>query len=463
MLDYLTDLLARAGHWGYLVIGLGAMLESAAFIGVVVPGESIVLIGGFFAGQGAFDLDALILVIAIGAIIGDSLGYEIGRRLGRPSFIRYGGRFGITEDRVKKADRFFRRHGGKAVFLGRFVGFARALVPFLAGSSEMRYRRFFLCNALGACIWSSVVTLLGYFLGASWGTAEKWIGRASLIVGGIILFAFLQFWTWRWLVRHETIIKIGWNRLISRSVIVQLRRKFAPQIAFLQARISPQSYLGLRLTLGTLILTGAAWIFGGIAEDVVTGDPLTHVDIVIAQWLHAHAIPPLTAIMIVISDLHDTVAMTIWIALVMLVLLWRRHWYWLLTFILTVPLGMFVNVLMKHAFQRARPHFEHPLVVVTSYSFPSGHTAVSTLFYGFLCAWFISTSRSWSATVWAILLAFAMVVIVALSRIYLGAHYLSDVLAAMAEGIAWLAICLTCIHTYRVHRQEMRGRGEEGN
>ena len=152
------------------------MLESAAFLGLVIPGESLVLVAGFLAAQGALDLDVLIVAVAVGAAIGDSIGYEMGRQMGRPALLRYGGRFGLNEARVQSADDFFARHGSKAVFLGRFVGFARALVPFLAGSSHMAYRTFLPYNVLGAVLWASAVALLGYFLGASWQTAERWIG-----------------------------------------------------------------------------------------------------------------------------------------------------------------------------------------------------------------------------------------------------------------------------------------------
>lgn len=106
MLNYLIELVTRAGHWGYVVIFLGAALESAAFLGVIVPGESLVLVAGFLAAQGVFDLDVLIMVIATGAALGDSLGYEMGRYLGRPALLRYGSRFGINEERVAKTDAF---------------------------------------------------------------------------------------------------------------------------------------------------------------------------------------------------------------------------------------------------------------------------------------------------------------------------------------------------------------------
>lgn len=114
------------------------------------------------------DLDLLIITVAVGAATGDSIGYEMGRRMGHPALVLYGSRFGLTEVRVQSADVFFARHGNKVVFFGRFVGFARALVPFLAGASRVPYRAFLPYNILGAVLWATGVTLLGYFLGASW-------------------------------------------------------------------------------------------------------------------------------------------------------------------------------------------------------------------------------------------------------------------------------------------------------
>lgn len=142
MLEHLVDLVSRLGQWGYLIIFAVATAESAAFLGLLVPGESLVLIAGFLAGQGVLDLDALILTVAIGATLGDNIGYELGKHLGRTWAARFGHRLGLTEARLKRADEFFSKHGGKAVFFGRFVGFARALVPFIAARRACRITCF---------------------------------------------------------------------------------------------------------------------------------------------------------------------------------------------------------------------------------------------------------------------------------------------------------------------------------
>lgn len=452
MLQYLIHLVERLGQWGYLIIFLGAMLESAAFVGLVIPGESLVLVAGFLAAQGSLDLDLLIIAVAVGASIGDSLGYEMGRRMGRPALARYGGRFGLNEARVQSADDFFARHGSQAVFLGRFVGFARALVPFLAGASRMPYRIFLPYNVFGAVLWAAAVALLGYVLGASWQTAERWIGRASAIVGGLLVVALLVAWLWRWATRHEAALTQAWRRFLQRPRVSAWRQHFAPQISFVRDRFSPTSYLGLQLTAGAVLLTGASWLFGGIAEDVVTGDPLTVIDLRVAQWFHAHSTALMTQAMLAATNILGPVAVVLGVVVVCAWLAWKRNGYWLLCVGLTVPSGMLLNVAMKHAFHRARPSFDDPLLLLATYSFPSGHVAGATLFYGVMAAMVVARTAAWHWRVTAILGAFTLVALVALTRVYLGVHYLSDVLAAFAEGIAWLTLCLTGIHTYWAHR-----------
>lgn len=247
--------------------------------------------------------------------------------------------------------------------------------------------------------------------------------------------------------------------LHGQRFLERLRIRFAAQIAFVQARLPLGGYLGLELTAGAAVLIGAAWLFGGIAEDVVNGDPLTLVDVRVVQWFHAHATPQLTQAMLALTHLHDTGPVTLAVVLIAVYLAWKRDWYGLIRVSLTVPTGMLLNVLMKLAFHRARPSFDNPLLVLQTYSFPSGHVAGATLLYGVVAALLISKIKAWR---WRVVIAFAaltMVALVALSRVYLGAHYPSDVLAAFAEGVAWLALCLTGLHTHRAHRNSGPSHG----
>ncbi|MDX6611518.1 MAG: hypothetical protein QOD75_704 [Blastocatellia bacterium] len=222
-------------------------------------------------------------------------------------------------------------------------------------------------------------------------------------------------------------------------------QRFAKPRAFLKARLSPEGYLGLHLTIGALILIGATWIFAAIAEDVVTADRLTVVDVEFSNWLHARANPTVTAVLIVITNLHATIGITILTFAAFLFLIRRGYRAQSLALVFSVFGGMLLNVILKNIFVRARPHFEAPILTLTTYGFPSGHTMMATCFYGALAAIAIWSLRTWGARLAATLGAGLMILLVGFSRIYLGAHYLSDVLGAMAEGLVWLAFCLTAV------------------
>lgn len=203
------------------------------------------------------------------------------------------------------------------------------------------------------------------------------------------------------------------------------------------------------LVLVALLIVGAIGVFADLAEEVQTADHITVVDLQLANWLHAHATPALTQLMLAVSTLHNMLSMGILTILLAIFLKWWGERDWLLGLLLVVPGGMLLNTLLKFVFHRARPHFLDPIVTLTSYSFPSGHVAGSTLFYGFLAALLISHTRSLARHIAAVIGALLMVILVAASRMYLGAHFLSDVLAAFFESFAWLGLCLLVMHVLR--------------
>ncbi len=324
MLDHLTGSVGHLGHWGYLVIFLVVRLECQALLGLFMPGESLVLLGGFFAEQGLLHPGILIGVVAGAAILGDSIGYELGRQLGRGWLLKQGERWGLRQQHLDRVDGFFLRHGGKAVFGSHFLHLLRALMPFVAGARRMRYPKFLLFNAAGCVVWATVFVFQGYWAGASWRAAARWIGGASEIVGAAVPFVVVLGWLWRWLVRHEADVRRRWQELSKHPRLTALRRRFSPQLDFLQT-------------------------FQG-------------------------------------------------------------------------------------------------------YSFPSGHTMAATLLYGLLAAFAVSALETWRWRVGAVLGAVLVALLVGFSRVYLGAHYLSDVLGAAAAGLAWLALSLTAVDTLRRSR-----------
>ncbi len=149
--------------------------------------------------------------------------------------------------------------------------------------------------------------------------------------------------------------------------------------------------------------------------------------------------------MLLVTRVHSLLGVTV-MTLAVSAYLWISGLrVWVLTLTLAVFGGTLLNFLMKHLFVRPRPHFDDPLLTLTTYSFPSGHTLMATVFYGTLCLLVASRARHWRWRVLTIAVAGLMILLVGFSRIYLGTHYLSDVLAAIAEGLAWLAFCLISV------------------
>lgn len=206
--------------------------------------------------------------------------------------------------------------------------------------------------------------------------------------------------------------------------------------------------LASQLGAGALVLIGAAFLFGTIAQQVVSGAPLTQLDADLADWLHRRVGSPWLELLFAITHLHSTVAVSCYAIVAAIVLARQQRWRSFITVIVTVAGGLVLNVLMKLAFQRPRPSFDDPLLTLDTYSFPSGHVAGSTLFYGLCVAWVYRRTPELRWRLAALAFAAFALVLVGLSRMVLGVHYLSDVVAAFAEGVAWLALCLTALHAF---------------
>ncbi|MEU3186837.1 DedA family protein [Streptomyces sp. NPDC006923] len=181
--DWLAALPAAAV---YAVVAALVFCEDAIFVGFVLPAESAVIIGGVLAGQGRVSVYWLAAAVVVSAILGDSVGYEIGHRFG-PRILEIRA-LKNHQDRIGQARGMIRRRGAAAVFIGRFLAFFRAMMPALAGVSHLPYRTFLLFNALGGLVWGVGFTLLGYYAGAAYGRIEHTVGRAvAITVAGLVV------------------------------------------------------------------------------------------------------------------------------------------------------------------------------------------------------------------------------------------------------------------------------------
>lgn len=198
MSGIINSLLSLSGGLAYAVVGLLAFGEAAAFVGLFLPGETALLVGGVLAANGRVSLPVLLVVAAVAAVAGDSVGYEIGRHFGPPLRRSRLGRL-VGEQRWSRAEAYVLRRGGPAVLLGRWVGVLRALVPALAGMTRMPYRRFLAWNAAGGVAWASTVVLVGYAAGAAWQTFAGYLGRAGTVLLALALLVLIA----RWLRRRR--------------------------------------------------------------------------------------------------------------------------------------------------------------------------------------------------------------------------------------------------------------------
>src|ERR671917_1663084 len=185
----LEDASRTLGAWAYPAVAGFAFLETGAFVGLAVPGETAVVVGGVVAERGGVELLPLIGFVSLAAAGGDLVSFLLGRRLGRPFLERHGPRFQLTPDRLARVDRFYARHGGKAVLLGRFTGVIRAVSPFIAGASGLALRRFVTWSAAGALLWAATFTLVGYGFSESFaqsGDTAARIGLGAVALAGLV-------------------------------------------------------------------------------------------------------------------------------------------------------------------------------------------------------------------------------------------------------------------------------------
>jgi membrane-associated protein len=184
--EFLKHLGDHVGSWLYLIAALMAFAEAAILIGMVLPGETALLVAGYFCHEGVLRLGIMIPLAIVAAVGGDTVGYEFGRKFG-PGFRR--SRLGdwVGESRWSTVDGFLHKHGGKAVFLGRLTAVLRALMPSMAGMSGMRYRTFLFWNALGGIIWGSGCILLGWAFASALHTIESYLTWAPLIALAVLV------------------------------------------------------------------------------------------------------------------------------------------------------------------------------------------------------------------------------------------------------------------------------------
>lgn len=449
----LEDASGTLGRWTYAIVGLFAFLETGAFVGLLAPGETIVVLAGAVAGQGKTSVVLTIGIVWASAFAGDSASYLLGVKLGRSFVLEHGSKVRLSRERFAQVESYFDSHGGKTILIGRFIGLVRALAPFIAGSSGMGYRAMAPYSILGTGIWATTFTLLGFYasknIDAVLSNSEHALLAFALIVGLVVGVTLLV----RYLREADNRAKLARgmeSRPVLRSLLA-VGRRLSPQARFVAGRLTPGD-LGLELTTALAALAVGAYVciaYGLVVSDSPGPTSTDRAAADVADTLNAAW---LTSVAKVVTFFGSGPVVSVAALITAAWLGYRRYWSELIVLVVGVLAILFGTDLLKEIVGRARP--DRGLVDVQGLAYPSGHASHAVIY-----AWIALTvslrSRAGVSSGTAIVtFGIAVAAAIGLSRVYLRVHYLSDVSGGWAYGVAVFALLAAIAVLVRHFRQD---------
>lgn len=404
--DFLINLpLPLIDHWGYFIIFISAIAEALPAVGSFFPGHTVVILSGFFAQLGVLRLDAAVFTAASGAIIGDLLGYIIGRAYGHEFISRYGRYFFFNRNKYEKTEQLVRDHAGKTLIFGRFSPFTRAFAPFIAGSSKVKFLKFIIFAVLGGLIWAGSSVLIGYIFGQSFSAAARYFGWIITIA---IMAIILLVLTYRYLDRKKHVF--------------------------------------LKNHLIFLLLNAVSiYIFAKMVENYFGKKSAYSLDLWLTQNLSLVREPWLNKLMTLISAVFSP---EILLALTLAAAVYyyaKKHWYRAALIFFSSAGGAALGAALKNLIARPRP--SGGLVEEIGYSFPSQHANLAMIFFSLMIL--LSGEKIKKNWLKNLFMAgnLALILLVGFSRFYLKVHYPSDVIAGYALGLFWFTLLILIFRT----------------
>ncbi|HSI81171.1 MAG TPA: VTT domain-containing protein [Solirubrobacterales bacterium] len=430
---WLESIAGRLGDWIYPLVGAMALLETGAFVGLVAPGETTVILGGALTAKGDQSLAIMLAVVWGCAWAGDGISFLIGQRLGRGFVLRHGPKLRITRERFAQVEAYFERHGGKTILIGRFIGVVRALAPFVAGSSGLPYRAFLPYSILGTGLWTATFVLLGYFGADALNQAIDLAAQGTFYFGAVVATVVALIVAIRFLRKRE-----NRERVVARIEAVPVIRRALPQARFVWHRLTPGG-LGLEFTSLVAALSVALFVLIAYAT-IVSADPgPTPGDeqaLELADRLQAGWLTDVADLLAALGSVPATLAVALASAAVLVA--WRR-WSELTVLAAAVAIIHVTLAVLGGAIERAGPGGS--LVGDPGTEFPSSEAALATV-YPWLALTLTIRLRP-RMTHASALIAAGIVVAAAIgaSRVYLRADYISDVNAGWGLGVSAFAAC----------------------
>lgn len=429
---------------------LVALLESLALIGTLVPGAIALFAVGALVSAGVLDVWPTLALAVLGAAIGDGFSYELGRAgAGRIRAWRWMARYAGA---MTSAEQFIGRHGGKSILLARFFGPLRASVPLVAGIAHMPRSRFYPFSIGAALLWAPAHIAPGMLFGASMQVAEAVTARLALL----LLTVTALLWFVVWLVRIGIRLIVPVLRLLRDNILLWAGPRHSLPARVIRYFFDPRQAESEVILVLALLLFACGWIFLSILDEVVERESIIHADMAVFNFFQALRTAEVDRIMLGITTIGGAQVLMPVVALIIVWLLARRCWhsaaYWLAA-------GAFYEVfvkLLKHFVARQRPLNVYADRMVEQFSFPSGHATTGMVIYGFLA--FLLCYRQPAAWRYSVTLITAILIaLIGFSRIYLGAHWISDVIAGFCLGLAWITV-LAMVYIHHRVREGVRPR-----
>jgi len=455
MIAAFQRILTEAGPWALVVVFVGVALESSAFLGLIFPGETIAVIAGALAADDFFSPWTALATVAGAAIVGDLTGYTLGRYRGKAVLARWAFARRQYEKHRKRLEHYFDYWGSATVLVGRFIAIGRAFVPFTAGLSGMRARKFVPISIAAGIVWAVFVVGLGYMLGSNWRLVEKYLKSLSAGIVVLAILTALMAFLWRSAARHQTRIVAMWHRHLTGRYGFDL----TPFVNFVRARFSPRGYLGLHLTIGLIAIAAMAWLFGGIvdaisdqnsmaAQNVMAGQSsMGGLDRTVAIFVAAQRTNALDAAVSAVATLASPLWLAAMVAIAAVGYARRRDASLAIVALPFLGGAYALAFALQVLFAKHATH-QSPLVLVNGFAgFPSAALTASTAAYGIVSYMLAAETRSWPLQTLSVTAALYIVALIGLAGIYSGLA-LSAIIGGFALGGCWLAICVTGTRTY---------------
>jgi len=444
----LIDALSTNPALALSAVFAAALLESIAVIGVFVPGSLVVFGGGVLIGLQVLDPWRVTLVAMSGAALGDGFNFWLGRRYHEQLRNRWP--LKKYPELLDRGQAYFARNGGKSMFVGRLVGPLRAVVPMIAGMSDMPVRRFTWMNLLSALAWAATHLLPGALFGASLQLAGAMSSRLLVLLAGAVTVVWLCTALLR--LAHQVALPLLMRQ--RDRVVARARERTGAPSRVILSLLDPTRPESFGLLVAAALILGGAWLFLGILEDVVSNDPLVQFDQVAFNALQALRTAWTDEAMIIATELGSAPVVIAVIAAVSGVLALKRYWRTLAYWLAAVGFAQALVWTLKATLGRARPIAMYS--GMEQFSFPSGHVASSVVLYGFLAA-LLSRGKAPKIKLVLALAAVLLIVLITCSRLYLGASWLSDALASLGLGTAWVAL-LSSAYTQHAGNERLPAR-----